>query len=106
MWYLLKYVWHDPLNSLQGGAATLYDKRLLAVIMETNGTGIRYGGSDDELIGVMRGHGFAPFGYDPFERRLVDVMDASGNTVFVRDKAAVAALVKAAPKYKLVNGEI
>lgn len=91
---------------LHGGAATLSDKRLLAVIMETNGSGIRYGVSDDELIDVMRGHGFEPFGYDPFGRRLVDVMDASGNTVFVRDKTAVAALVKAAPKYKLVNGEI
>lgn len=91
---------------LQGGAATLGDKRLLAVIMETNGSGVRYGVSDDELIAVMRGHGFEPFGYDPFGRRLVDVMDSSGNTVFVRGKAAVEALVKAAPRYRLVNGEI
>jgi len=29
-------------------------------------------GSDDQLIAVMRDHGFAPFGYDPFARRLVD----------------------------------
>lgn len=91
---------------LQGGAATLSDKRILAVIMETNGSGERYGVSDDKLIAVMRGHGFAPFGYDPFGRRLVDVMDASANTVFVRDKAAVSALVTAAPRYRLVNGEI
>ena len=91
---------------LHGGAATLGDERLLAVIMETNGSGVRYGVSDDQLIAVMRGHGFAPFGYDPFGRRLVDVMDASGNTIFVRDKAAVEARVRAAPRFRLVNGEI
>lgn len=91
---------------LNGGAATLGNPRLLAVIMETNGSGVRYGMSDDQLIAVMRGHGFSPFGYDPFGRRLVDVMGASGNTVFVRDKAAVEARVKAAPRIRLVNGEI
>jgi FkbM family methyltransferase len=91
---------------LNGGRATLADHRLLAVIMETNGSGARYGVSDDQLIAVMREHGFAPFGYDPFGRRLVDVMDASGNTVFVRDMAAVEARVKSAPRFTLVNGEI
>jgi len=91
---------------LHGGAATLGDERLLAVIMETNGSGVRYGVTDDQLIAVMRAHGFAPFGYDPFARRLVDVMDAIGNTVFVRDQVAVAARVKSAPGFRLVNGEI
>lgn len=91
---------------LLGSAATLGDPRLLAVIMETNGSGVRYGVSDDQLIAVMRGHGFTPFGYDPFGRRLVDVMATSGNTVFVRDKAAAEARVKGAPKFRLVNGEI
>ena len=96
---------HEP-AVLRGGAGTLGDKRLLAVIMETNGSGERYGVSDDQLIAVMRGHGFAPFGYDPFDRRLVNVMKASGNTVFVRDEMAVVERVKAAPKFRLVNGEI
>ena len=91
---------------LHGGAATLADKRLLAVIMETNGSGLRYGIADDQLLEVMGEHGFAPFGYDPFARRLVDVTDATGNTVFVRDRAAVEARVKSAPKFRLVNGEI
>ena len=91
---------------LHGGASTLGDQRLLAVIMETNGSGVRYGVSDDQLIAVMLEHGFAPFGYDPFGRRLVDVTDASGNTVFVRGKADVEARVKAAPRFRLVNGEI
>ena len=91
---------------LHGGMSVLGDQRLMAVIMETNGSGERYGVSDDQLIAVMRAHGFAPFGYDPFRRRLVDVIAASGNTVFVRDAVAAEARVKAAPKFWLVNGEI
>ena len=91
---------------LQGGPATLGDRRLLAVIMETNGSGVRYGVSDDQLIAVMRGHGFAPFGYDPFARRLVEVTAGSGNTVFVRDQLAVETRVRTAPTFRLVNGEI
>jgi hypothetical protein len=91
---------------LLGGQATLGDQRLLAVIMETNGSGVRYGIADDQLHRVMREHGFASFGYDPFARRLVDVTDATGNTVFVRNRATVEEGVKSAPKFRLVNGEI
>lgn len=91
---------------LRGGQATLADRRLLAVIMETNGSGSRYGVSDQELIDLMQGSGFAPFDYDPFKRRLLDGPGESGNTVFVRDKAAVEARVSSAPVFTLINGEI
>ena len=91
---------------LRGGRETLSDLCLLAVIMEINGSGARYGVADEELIGLMREHGFAPFGYDPFERRLVDVSASNGNTVFVRNRAEVETRVKAAPRFRLVNGVI
>lgn len=78
----------------------------MAVIMETNGSGSRYGVSDSELIDLMRGFGFAPFGYDPFRRCLMDGFGGSGNTVFVRDRVAVEARVRSAQRYQLVNGEI
>ncbi len=91
---------------LRGAQSTLADPRLLTVIMETNGSGSRYGVSDTELLDLMRGHGFAPCGYDPFRRCLVDGTGSSGNTVFVRDKAAVEARVGSAPVFRLVNGEI
>lgn len=94
------------LSVLRGAPKILDDQRLLAVIMETNGSGAHYGVSDDELIAVMRKHGFAPFGYDPLARRLVGVSIVSGNTVFVRNRAAVELRVKAAPRFALVNGTI
>jgi FkbM family methyltransferase len=94
------------LEVLLGGASTLADKRLLAVIMETNGSGVRYGVSDDQLFQVMREHGFTPFGYDPFERRLVNLTDAADNTMFVRDRIVVETRTKSAPNFRLVNGVI
>lgn len=91
---------------LQGGEKTLADPRLLAVIMEINGSGERYGIADSELVDIMRGHGFSAFGYDPFGRRLVDPDSSNGNTIFVRDKADVEARVVNARRYRLINGTI
>jgi len=91
---------------LRGASRTLSDPRLQAVVMETNGSGARYGVADDELLAIMGRSGFAPFIYDPFERRLVASESHDGNTVFVRDTEAVAHRLRTAPRYRLVNGEI
>lgn len=94
------------MSVLRGGSQTLGDPHLLAVIMETNGSGARYGVSDDELRAEMLRYGFAPHGYDPFRRELLEVARSNGNTVFVRDRAAVEARVRSASTFKLVNGSI
>jgi len=91
---------------LRGAQQTLDNPALLAVIMETNGSGARYGVLDDELRAEMHRHGFLPCGYDPFARTLTDARDSRGNTVFVRDRAAVEARAKGAPRFGLVNGAI
>jgi FkbM family methyltransferase len=91
---------------LRGAEATLAHPALLAVIMETNGSGKRYGVSDDELVAMMRHHGFGPYAYDPFSRQLRNAADADGNTVFVRDVPAVQKRVQSARRFRLVNSEI
>jgi len=91
---------------LRGGSDTLRDSGLMAVVMETNGSGVRYGVPDDALTALMNECGFAPFGYDPFRRRLTDTVRANGNTVFVRDREAVEKRCRSARKFRLVNGEI
>ncbi len=91
---------------LRGARQTLDNPALLAVIMETNGSGARYGVSDDELRAEMHRHDFLPCGYDPFARALTDACESIGNTVFVRDKEAVEARAKGAPRFGLVNGAI
>ena len=91
---------------LTGGSRTLADPALLAVVMETNNSGSRYGIRDSDLVSLMQGHGFSSYAYDPFHRRLVDVADADGNTVFVRDRTTVEARLSAAKRYRLINGTI
>ena len=91
---------------LVGAIRTLADPTLLAVVMETNGSGSRYGVSDAELVSLMHGHGFLPHGYDPFRRTLVDAREADGNTVFVRDRTAVEARLSGSKRYRLINGTI
>ena len=91
---------------LEGARRTLGDARLLAVVMETNGSGARYGVTDDALIATMRNAGFAASSYDPFLRRLIPGDPSNGNTVFVRDTVAVNERINSAPRYTLVNGSI
>lgn len=91
---------------LRGGDRTLGDPRLLAVVMETNGSGARYGVPDSDLISLMAKHGFSPAGYDPFTRILVEAPSSGGNTLFVRDGAQVAERVQGSKRYRLVNGTI
>ena len=91
---------------LEGGRNTLSDSGVAAVVMEMNGSGVRYGVSDDELLELMRAFGFSPCGYDPVARRLRDWDPRNGNAVFVRDRGAVDSLVRQARRYRLVNGTI
>lgn len=92
---------------LMGGGEVLNNPELLAVIMETNGSGARYGTEDDELIRIMENFGFSRTGYDPFNRRLIEPSEREGgNTIFVRDLKAVERRVATARKYRLVNGQI
>ena len=55
---------------------------------------------------LMARNGFAPYTYDPLERRLVEPVSRGGNTIFVRDTEAVAGRLRTARRYRLVNGEI
>lgn len=91
---------------LKGADRILQDSILLAVVIETNGSGARYGVANGELIQVMRSHGFEPFAYDPFSRCLIDPYNADGNTIFVRDFNLVARRLRDARRYRLINGEI
>ena len=91
---------------LKGAQRTLGDPRLLAVVMETDGSGERYDVSDDQLVAAMCGHGFSMCCYDPFARCLTEMERTGGNTIFVRGLDVIRARVAAAPRFTLVNGSI
>jgi FkbM family methyltransferase len=88
-----------------GGAdATLRTPGLLALLIELNGSGCRYGFNEKELHQRILGYGFSAARYDPLTRRL----EAAGspgaarrndNTLYVRNMEALQERLLAAPRY-------
>ncbi|MDA8631246.1 FkbM family methyltransferase [Litoricolaceae bacterium] len=73
---------------LEGAAKTLVDSNLIAVIMELNGSGKRYGFDEDALHQKMLEFGFQTYRYEPASRSYHSMNMQrcfSGNTLYVRD---------------------
>jgi FkbM family methyltransferase len=85
---------------LAGAERTLAASGFLALVIELNGSGAAYGYSDRQIHDLLVGHGLTAVRYEPRSRRLsplTGVNDAGGNTLYVRDLAAVAGLCATAP---------
>lgn len=94
---------------LAGGARTFGSDDCLAVIMETNGSGERYGVTDAELYDRMAALGFTPHHYDALTRTLSSARPGDSvhiNTLFLKDVALVARRTREAPAVTLVNGTL
>lgn len=92
---------------VRGAAGALTASSLLAVIMELNGNGTRYGFNDDQLIATMTGLGFLACTYEPFSRRLAPITEGrgtSGNIIFVRDSDAVQRRLESADAVTVLGG--
>ncbi|NCA72520.1 MAG: FkbM family methyltransferase [Sphingobacteriia bacterium] len=92
---------------LAGAERALADPGLLAIIMELNGSGSRYGFDEDALHRDVLARGFATYRYRPFERVLEPLNGArsgGGNTLYVRDAARLAERVRCAPRFRLGTG--
>ena len=87
---------------IAGAHATLSNEALLAVIMETNGAGQRYGNADEGLHEAMLGFGFESFRYAPLDRTLTSLdsgFNTIGNTLYIRDAALVRERTRTAPRF-------
>ena len=86
-----------------GGAATLARPSLLAVIMELNGSGKRYGYDETAIHQAMLDHGFRTFSYRPFTRELIaldSTNHTSGNTLYLKDVEQVTERINSAPPFE------
>lgn len=74
---------------IQGGVCTLSLPSLLVILIELNGSGLRYGYSEEVIKSKIMEYGFIPHQYDPFTRSLIpiscDTVSSYGNILFVRD---------------------
>ena len=91
---------------MAGATESLASPELLAVIMELNGSGARYGFDESALHQQMLDKGFKTFIYHPFERTLEPLQGtyaSGGNTLYVRDIEKIAERVKTAPPVQVLN---
>ena len=89
---------------LKGADKMLQDHNLLAMIIETNGSGRRYGFSDKSIDELVRSYGFSAALYDPFQRELKPLPAGvyhSGNTIYFRRLSEIQQRVKAAATFRL-----
>jgi len=74
---------------------------MLAVLMELNSSGRRYGIEDESIHSRMLSLGFASYCYQPFERKLMNLSGKkshSGNTLYIKELSLIAGRVDAGPK--------
>jgi len=92
---------------LNGALLTLQNEKLQAIIIELNGTGIRYGFNDDDIDSLLKGYGFKPFTYDPFKRELISLDSYTfHNTIYLRNALEVLVKLKKGNSVQLSNGSI
>jgi FkbM family methyltransferase len=85
-----------------GAANILKNSKLQAMIVEHNGAGADYGFDEDRLHREIRGLGFVPCNYQPFERRLFRVGEnARGNIIYARNIDAANERLRSAPQFSL-----
>ena len=71
---------------LKGMTETLKQPNLKAIIIELNGSGIRYGYDEKDIHQLLLRNGFTPHSYDPFSRKLAAMQSfGSHNTIYCRD---------------------
>lgn len=89
---------------LKGADVTLKNPSLMALIVELNGSGRRYGFSDNDIHQKLLNYGFNTYKYDPFSRSLFSVeVSHNQNIIYIRDVDFALQRVRAAKKIKISN---
>jgi FkbM family methyltransferase len=91
---------------LSGGTKTLQNPSLLALILELNESGLRYGFSDSEMLETLRSFNFEPYSYNPFTRSLLKLEGKNprgGNTIFIRNEIEIRRRIEVAPKREILG---
>jgi hypothetical protein len=91
---------------LRGMKATLDLSSLKAIIIELNGSGERYGYSEETNTPLMLANKFKPYSYDPFKRLLTETKTFGDmNTIYCRDMDFIARRLQTANGIKIM-GEV
>lgn len=89
---------------LEGMTNILINEKLQALIIELNGSGIRYGYDDIVVHNVLLSFGFKPYSYDPMSRKL-DLLKTFGstNTIYIRNEKFVKDRLEKSRYFKILG---
>ncbi len=92
---------------INGAMQTLQHEGLKAIIIELNGSGLRYGYNEEEIHKTLGNLKFKAFQYNPKER-LLKPLNSFGtyNTIYIRDVDFVQQRLKSGPSIRILNNEI
>lgn len=95
-------------NVIEGARDLLGQHSLLAVLIELNGLGAKYGFSDDKIHNVLSDFGFEPMSYDPFNRKLASMKTHcdAGNTLYIRTLSSVRQRVEEASMVRVLDAMV
>jgi FkbM family methyltransferase len=94
---------------IDGAEKALSRDTLLAVVMELNGSGERYGFDESTLHARMLGYAFRPFTYSPFTRQLLSLegkKSTSGNTLYIKNLERVQERLVSAQTFTVLGHTI
>ena len=91
---------------INGMPDALLNENLKAIIIELNGLGNRYGYDDNVIHKKLLSHGFMPFIYAPFQRKLTPVENfGKHNTIYIKDFEFAKNRVESAKKIRINSKE-
>jgi len=89
---------------IKGAKRLLASDSLQAIIIELNGSGMRYGFNDKNVHEELLVSGFLPYRYDPFSRELYLLKTAGDlNTLYLRDVDSVKKRLLSSRKYNVIG---
>jgi FkbM family methyltransferase len=89
---------------LNGMDHMLLNNDFKALIIEINGSGGRYAQSDESIHEKIISHGFNPYDYDPFTRKLTQLNTYSAhNTIYIRNVDFVEQRLSSSRAYRVFN---
>jgi FkbM family methyltransferase len=93
--------------ALQGGGQLLGSPSLKAIIIELNGSGARYGYSDEQIDELLLSYGFKTYTYDPFFRKFSpQAVRNDVNTLYIKDLDWATRRCSAARKFIILEQEV
>lgn len=90
---------------LRGGLKFFSNPKVIALIIELNGSGLSFGIKDSDIHKLILSFGFKPIMYNPFSRRVLPIKNFSNgaNTIYVKDIDMIQKRCSEAEKVNIHN---